>query len=172
MTHILKLLLLLAALSSCSTTPRVEDWPDNMPPVSYYVDAWQLDESNQRLQVLDDYLVWIRRFYEGFNIAPGWFNLTEQVFERLPASRHEVIGNRLYELGRIISVEWAKHNDVRLIDTRNAAIWRDALQESLSKNDLDNYLERVEADIAAMLAGTLTRSDIEFERYYVDEFDF
>ena len=83
-----------------------------------------------------------------------------------------MIGNRLYELGRIISVEWAKHNDVRLIDTRNAAIWRDALQESLSKNDLDNYLERVEADIAAMLAGTLTRSDIEFERYYVDEFDF
>jgi hypothetical protein len=82
------------------------------------------------------------------------------------------VSSRLFELGRTISVEWAKSNEERLIDTRNAAVWRDALQEALSQGDLDNYLDRVDADVSAILAGSLAGEEIRFERYYVDEFDF
>lgn len=164
--------LLALLLAACASAPRVADWPTQIPPVSFYVDAWEADESNQQYQDLDEYLLWVRRFHEGYNIAPGWDQLTRQVLERIPASDHEEVSARLYSIGREISLEWAKDNEVRLIDTRNAAIWRDALQEALSQNDLDNYLDRVEEDVEAMLQGRLTHSDIEFERYYVDEFDF
>jgi hypothetical protein len=159
-------------LAACVSIPRVTDLPEHLPPVSWYVAAWQDDSANQQYQSLDEYLVWVRRFYEGFNIAPGWDDLTRQVLERIPASDQEVVSSRLFELGRTISVEWAKSNEERLIDTRNAAVWRDALQEALSQGDLDNYLDRVDADVSAILAGSLAGEEIRFERYYVDEFDF
>jgi hypothetical protein len=171
----MKILLPLAfvlLLSACVTAPRVADWPGHLPPVSLYEEAWEADESNQQYQNFEEYLLWVRRFHEGFNIAPGWDDLTRQVLERIPQDQHEIVAGRLYELGRHISVEWAKDNAARLIDTRNAAIWRDALQEALSQDDLDNYLDRVEADVAAILDGSLAGSEIQFERYYVDEFDF
>jgi hypothetical protein len=75
-------------------------------------------------------------------------------------------------LGRHIGGEWAKHNDVRRLNTRTAAVWRDALLEALRQNDLDAYLLRLEEDVAAMLSGQLGNDAIRFERYYVDEFDF
>jgi hypothetical protein len=38
--------------------------------------------------------------------------------------------------------------------------------------ELNLYLTRLNADIAALLDGELTSDDITFERYYIDEFDF
>jgi hypothetical protein len=159
-------------LAACVTAPQVADWPDHLPPVSLYVAAWQDDAPNQQYQSLDDYLVWVRRFHQGFNIAPGWDDLTRQVMERIPEKDRDEVGRRLFELGRRLSVEWAKSNEERLIDTRMAAVWRDALQEALSLGDLDNYLDRVEADVAVILESKLEGGEIRFERYYVDELDF
>jgi len=79
---------------------------------------------------------------------------------------------RLYHLGGRIGSEWAKDNNVRVLDTRNAAVWRDALIESLNQNDLDDYITRVEEDVENMYMGNLSREDIYFERYYEDDFEF
>jgi hypothetical protein len=131
-----------------------------------------MDAANQEIQSEDEYLLWVQRFYEGFNTVPGWFDLTRQVLARVPAAEQAAVSAQLAALGVTIGGEWAKDNSVRRIDTSTVATWRDALQEALSRMELNAYLMRLNDDIAGLLAGTLTSDDITFERYYVDEFDF
>ena len=89
----------------------------------------------------------------------------------MAADRHEEVRQRLFHLGGRIGSEWAKPNAVRRLNTRNAAVWRDALIESINQGELDDYIDRVETDVESLLAGELSKEDIFFERYYIDEFD-
>ena len=161
----------LLLLMSCSSLQQADSWPADLPDSRIFVQAWNADTTNQAFQEQAEYLVWVQRFFYGYNIAPGWQALTRQVLGRLPAERQQVVGDRLAALGLRIGQEWAKNNQARKINTRMAATWRDALQEALSQNDLDHYMDRLDADVTALLAGELDGSEIAFERYYVDEFD-
>jgi hypothetical protein len=98
--------------------------------------------------------------------------LTRQVLARVSDEEKATVSAQLAALGATIGGEWAKDNSVRRIDTSTVATWRDALQEALSRMELNLYLTRLNADIAALLDGELTSDDITFERYYIDEFDF
>ena len=162
-------------LVGCATTVDDIEWPEGAYPRAYFESAFQEDADAGKYQTLEDYLLWITRFYNGYSIAPGWLNLQAQVLERLedPESDYaaEVMA-RLYHLGGRIGSEWAKSNEVRLLNTRNAAVWRDALIESINQDDLDNYITRVENDVENILAGQLDKEAIYFERYYVDDFEF
>lgn len=162
-------------LAGCAA--RLDDitWPAGAYPRDYFEAAYLEDEMAQEYQSREDYLLWITRFYNGYSIAPGWLTLTAEVMERLegqdPQWREEV-NERLYHLGGRIGSEWAKPNEVRMLDTRNAAVWRDALIESISQGDLDDYITRVENDVESLLMGELDKEDIQFERYYEDDFEF
>jgi len=158
------------ALCSCASAPV--SWPSTLPPLSYFQANWENDAANQQVQPETEYLLWIQRFYEGFNTVPGWFELETQVLARLPPDERASAAEQLAALGLKISGEWAKDNSVRRIETSTVATWRDALQESLSRMELDSYLMLLTQDIAALLDGSLTSDDITFERYYIDEFDF
>ena len=169
----LKLVLILSsilALTACATAPA--SWPGTLPPFSYFQNTWTNDAANQQIQDQDEYLLWVRRFYEGFNTVPGWLDLEKRVLARLPQDQQASVAEQLARLGVTISAEWAKDNSVRRIDTSTVATWRDALQESLSRMELASYLMLLNQDIAALLGGQLTTDDITFERYYTDEFDF
>ncbi len=161
---------LIIALGSCASTP--DSWPDTLPASTYFQTNWINDAANQQIQSEEEYLLWVRRFYEGFNTVPGWFDLEMQVLARLPPDEHANATEQLAALGITISGEWAKDNSVRRIDTSTVATWRDALQESLSRMELGSYLMLLNQDVAALLNGSLTADDITFERYYTDEFDF
>lgn len=166
-------LLCLVALSACvSVAPPAATWPEYLPARETFVAAWETDTANQQVQALDDYLEWVQRFYAGNNLVPGWTGMTAQLRERLEAARWPGVEAALQDLGGRIAAEWAKDNSVRRINTRCAAVWRDALQESLGRDDLDAFLIRLEQDVEALLAGRLDAGMIRFERYYVDEFDF
>ena len=167
----LLLALLVSLISACAMFRPEPSWPAGAYPRSYFVAAFEEDEMAQEYQTLDNYLLWITRFYNGYSIAPGWLNLTEQVLARLEEPQRSEVEERLYHLGGRIGSEWAKDNEVRLLDTGNAATWRDALIEALNQNDLDDYMDRVEEDVERLLAGELDSDDIYFERYYFDEFD-
>ena len=158
--------------TGCSLLDKDLVWPEEAYPQEYFIAAFQADESARLYQTQDDYLLWITRFYIGNSLTPGWIGLTEQLMERLgtQANRAEV-SERVYRLGAIIGSEWAKDNEVRKLNTRNAAVWRDALREAVDRGEVDEYITRVENDVAMMLAGELQIDDIYFERYYVDEFD-
>lgn len=159
-------------LVACAARPPAESWPGELPPRSYFQQQWRTDEANRELQSQADYLLWVERFYAGFNLVPGWLGMMEQVRGRVTEPEWRSIEPRLQELGRRIGSEWAKDNVRRRIDTRIASVWRDALVEALSQRDLDDYLTRLEQDVTALLRGELARDSIRFERYYIDEFDF
>lgn len=161
---------LIVLLGGCMSVPA--PWPNTLPPLNYFQTNWTNDAANRQIQSEEEYLLWVQRFYEGFNTVPGWLSLEEQVLARLPADEHANAAEQLAELGVKISGEWAKDNSVRRIDTSTVATWRDALQEALSRMEFNSYLMLLNQDIAGLLGGDLTTDDITFERYYVDEFDF
>lgn len=160
---------LIIFLSSCVSSPS--SWPDTLPKVSTFQANWKQDVANQSIQDEGEYLLWVQRFYEGFNAVPGWIDMTRQVLTRLPEEERAVASEQLAALGLKISGEWAKDNSVRLIDTSTVATWRDALQESLSRMEFASYLVLLNQDLAALLGGALAPETINFERYYTDEFD-
>ena len=163
------ILSLITFLGACVSTPST--WPDTLPPVSNFQTNWKLDTANQTIQSEEEYLSWVQRFYEGFNAVPGWNDMTRQVLMRVPPEEQANARVQLAALGEKISGEWAKDNSVRRIETKTVAIWRDALQESLSRMELNSYLMLVNQDLSALLDGRLIADDITFERYYTDEFD-
>ena len=165
------LIMILSSLSACSLTSSDLEWPEPAYPSEYFEAAFRADPEVVRYQTKDEYLLWVIRFYNGFNLAPGWLSLTRQVLEGLEEPYRSEVSERIYLIGGIISSEWAKDNEVRLLDTRNVSVWGDALVEALDRDDLDDYMDRVEDDVAGIMAGELTREDIFFERYYIDEFD-
>ena len=162
----------LALLAGCASRSHDIIWPDGAYPRGYFEAAWQEDDMAQQYQSQDEYLYWVTQFYTGTSLAPGWLNLTSQVLERIDVSRRVAVSDRLFELGGRIGSEWAKHNAVRRLNTRNAAVWRDALIESIEHGELDMYMNRVASDVERLLAGDLQKDDIYFERYYIDEYDF
>jgi len=171
----LAVLTLIFFIAGCATSIEDIEWPDGAYPRGYFEASFLEDPAAGRYQNLDDYLLWITRFYIGYSITPGWLELQAEVRSRLdePQSAYaNAVIERLYHLGGLIGAEWAKSNEVRLLDTRNAAVWRDALVESIFQDDLDHYITRVENDVEAILAGRLEKEAITFERYYVDDFEF
>jgi len=165
------LLMLIVLLAACATRRPALVWPDGIPSQSFFRAEWRNPGLHQELQSRDEYLLWVTRFYEGYATAPGWLDMTEQVLIRLPQAEHEWVTARLYELGGRIGREWAKPNAVRHLNTRSAAVWRDALLEALARDELEAYLDRLAADVDALLSGELDNDLIRFERYYIDEFD-
>ena len=165
------LLALVVLLAACAGRAPEPPWPLGIPSSSQFSVEWQASPGNQALQSEDEYLQWVARFYEGFGAVSGWLDMTRQVLERVPQPERAYISARLFELGARIGAEWAKDNSLRRVNTRSAAVWRDALLEALAHGELNTYLDRLSVDVDALLGGALDDDAIRFERYYVDEFD-
>ena len=166
------ILSVMALLAACSSLQDDDKWSNELPPQPYFLSAYESDAPNQTYQSLEDYLFWVERFYNGINLVPGWSSLSGQVLEKLEEPQLSVVETRLYNLGLKIGAEWPKDNQVRLLNSRSANVWRDALIESLSRDELDAYLSILEQDVTDLLAGKIDNEAIYFERYYQDDFDF
>ncbi len=167
----LALLLSIATLMSCASLDHRDDWPRDLPSLSYFRNAYENDGRNRELQDEVDYLSWVVRFFHGFNLTPGWQEMTDQVLLQVHPIDRRAVAERLVGLGRSISAEWAKDNGVRRINTRHVNVWKDALQESLAQASTKDYLGQLESDVSALLSGKLAGDEIYFERYYYDPFD-
>jgi hypothetical protein len=165
--------LLLCLLQSCAIAVRnsaeSEEWPPYLPGRELFERAWEQDAANQRLQSEEEYLLWVRRFFEGFAGTPGWREMSVEVASRIDPATAAEAAPLLAGLGVRISREWAKDNSVRRIDTRMVSVWRTALAEALWVNDLLPFLQRLEDDISGLLAGTLAPELIDVDRYYLIE---
>src|SRR5688500_5857212 len=106
-------LMLMALLASCASRSPEPAWPEGMPPRAQFSAEWQRSGPNQELQSEEEYLLWVTRFYTGYNAVPGWLAMTRQVLPRVPDAEREAISARLFELGGRIGAEWAKDNAVR-----------------------------------------------------------
>lgn len=163
-------IIILLSLSACISFNR-DDWPENLPDQELFIQAYQADTVNQALQTEDDYLYWVNRFYNGANLVPGWLGITSGVLERTDKPEYASVKAQMDSLGLRIGKEWARNNQIRLLNTRSASVWRDALLEALNQGELQKYLDILNQDVNDILSEKLDNEEIYFERYYIDEYD-
>ena len=159
------LLLLLITLMRCSVTDTIF-WPEALPGREYFEANYKKDKDNQLVQSKIDYLGWVVSFYEGTLIAPvGWLDLQSIVLEIAePESRPE-LDKRLTDLGRLISGEWAKENNGRVIDSRLLSLWGSVMQLSDDPQVQAQAVVLIEKDVNALLNHQLMPEAITDERY-------
>lgn len=80
--------------------------------------------------------------------------------------------SRMYQLGLNICIEWAQDNRFRNIDSAVIAVWGNALRTAAEQNEQLAFVDKIEADVDALLVKQLAAKDVVRERYYpVEDFD-
>jgi hypothetical protein len=152
-------------LFSCRST-NLADWPDDLPTQSYFISSYSSDHANQAVQSQQEYLEWILSFYAGTLVAPtGWTDLQSLVIAAAPVERRPALQVQLRDLGGQIAAEWAKANDLRIIDSRMLGIWGSVLQMAVAPDQQFQAIQLISNDVAAILSGNLPASDIADSRY-------
>lgn len=151
-------------LIGCASGVRA--WPEQLPAQRYFVSSYEQDTKNKVLQSQEDYLTWIVRFYEGWELMPtGWHDLRENMLFGLEGSDHVEMGKNLGMLGAMISAEWAKDNSVRRIDSAMLSLWGGVIQADFAVEARKSSVELIMQDVSAVLAGATPASAINEERY-------
>lgn len=118
------------------------------------------------MQSKASYLRWVARFYQGWALAPtGWLAVERQTLEGVHPGRRSVLAHKLARLGRRIAAEWAKHEQVRRIDTRSLMVWAGVAREAQGDGREELVIERIARDVEALLSGELHASEVERARY-------
>ena len=161
-----RLVPILLLLAACAT-PNINDWPATIPPQRIFASAYDLDLDNQQLQTRAEYLGWILSFYNGSLVYPtGWTDIESMIVTSLDSPADlESLRPQLEDIGANIGIEWAKHNDVRLIDNRMLALWGSILQLSENTEQISQSIDLISEDIDAILEGELAKPDIVEARY-------
>ncbi len=156
---------LVCLLSACA---QVKEWPASIPSETYFVNYYQQDTSNQEVLSKEDYLMWVQRFYVGWELYHGgWVKITQNFVDTIDDQQaKDQALSKLAEIGRLVSAEWAKHQNYRAINTRHLSIWGMALSESALREDQLNQLNRMQHDVEALLAGSMQPDDIKEDQYY------
>ena len=166
--------LLLVACASSGDRLLSHNWPQMLPPLGYFQCSYQADPVNQRYQSEAEYLEWIRVFYQGSLLYPtGWLDVEEAILDSIkdptlvsaPVPDRHPQQTRLQELGAAIAAEWARHNDVRLIDNRLLALWGATLQFAPNGTELTRYIEVIAVDIEGILARQLDPAAVNSRKY-------
>jgi len=171
------LFLVILDLTGCATQSTKEPfWPKDLPQRTFFLDQYQNDLTNKNCQNLDEYLTWITRFYQGWEMYPnGWNTMRREILQKNKNHQEaENIKVKLEHLGLLISAEWAKNNHTRLINTHHVSVWVQALLKSVDHNETLKILDRVSVDVEGLLTHRIAKDAITADRYYVfdDEAQF
>lgn len=141
-------------------------WPEQLPAQRYFVGSYEQDAQNKALQSQEEYLTWIVRFYEGWELLPtGWHDLSENMLFGLEGSDYVEMRENLAALGAMISAEWAKDNSVRRIDSAMLSLWGGVIQADFAVDARKSSVALIMQDVNAVLAGATPPSAINEERY-------
>ena len=157
--------LTLLLLVSC-VGPNIQDWPDSIPQKQVFSEIYSADATNQDRQSEAEYLQWVLSFYQG-NLAyqSGWQDIAGYVFDAPSPELAVQLRDQLSELGVAIGSEWAKHNDIRQIDTRMLSLWGSTIQLAPDFETQKQTVEVIAQDVALLLDGGLAKEEILDERY-------
>lgn len=162
-------LICLLLLNGCSSaSKRLASWPSDMPSREFFVAHYESDVENKKEQDVDDYLLWVLRFYKGWELySNGWSKVTEDSLHGVtnPALALE-IRTKMNLIGEGIACEWAKGKKDRRILTRHVVVWGNALIESMKRDQELALINRVLADVNALLANQVALDDVKAERYF------
>lgn len=174
-THSSKLGLLAFVLmltAGCASTVSEVKWPADMPERAIFVTAYEQQKAaGIKLHSLTKHLKWIKRFYRGSIIYPiGWNQMTDSVLDTLdPKLDKDAFAERMDRLGKLICIEWAQHDKRRKINSSAIAAWGNSLRTAVDKGEQEEFITKVENDVAALLRGEITHDRIVRERYYPPE---
>ncbi|MFT4888256.1 MAG: hypothetical protein ACI8V0_002489 [Pseudohongiellaceae bacterium] len=159
-------LMQIAILCSACSLNNLEDWPQGLPEVASFVEAYNADPVNQRQQELGVYLYWVTAFYEG-NIAypTGWNDVESIILDETGDERDEGFSEKLLGIGISIASEWSKENSIRKIDNRMLAMWGSILQIALADGKHRQAADLIAKDIDALFSGALDATDLNDARY-------
>lgn len=168
--HLVIALGMLLTLAGCAGYSRVvDDWPDEIPSADLFVDVYENDLANQEVQSLEDYLVWVKRFYQGWVVYNnGWLKMSRNLSSQMPENQKDAASQRIAEIGLKIAPEWAKAKKDRYIFTDMVAVWGEALLEALDRGEVFQYMDSVEQDLQLLKEGQIQRQDISMQRYFPD----
>ena len=160
------MLSLLSILSACSSMRVLERWPESLPEQHHFLSYYREDADNQLVQTDVQYLTWVLRFYEGWELMPtGWQNIEENMLFDLTEQEHLLVRGQMAELGALISAEWAKDNSARLIDSAMLSLWGSVMQADFASQARIAALTQIDADVRALLEGELAPLTINEQRY-------
>lgn len=166
-----RILLLCATLSACATLPKGHQWPESIPPRSYFTDYYSRDKASQSVLPQSEYLTWVHRFYFGWELyRRGLLQATDELLATLPEpSEQNYARHKMIKLGTLIAPEWAKNHQYRVINSRHMLIWGNALNEAMVKKQQLLILDKISHDAEHLLAGKLKPKQIYNDRYYPQE---
>lgn len=156
-------------LSACANrVPQEANWPKDIPARSFFVAHYEADIENKAGQDVDEYLLWVLRFYQGWELyRNGWTKVTEDSLHGVndPALARE-IRTKMGLIGEGIACEWAKNKKDRRILTRHVVVWGNALVESIKRDQELALINRVLADVNGLLLNQVALDDVKAERYF------
>ena len=165
-------LAIIIALPACAANNVKEpSWPNELPPHDDFLYLYLQDSTNNNIQNLDQYMTWVIRFYQGWELYPnGWNNVTQELLLRINApDLANEIKEKMDRLGFLISGEWAKNNKTRIINTRHVSIWGNALMKSLEHGETLELIDRITIDVEDLLASRISPEIITEDRFYAEE---
>jgi hypothetical protein len=161
-------------LNGCSTASKqLASWPSDMPSREFFVAHYESDRDNKMEQDVDDYLLWVLRFYKGWELySNGWSKVTEDSLHGVsdPLVAQEIRA-KMNLIGEGIACEWAKGKKDRRILTRHVVVWGNALIESIKRDQELALINRVLADVNALLVQQVAMDDVKAERYFPRDSD-
>lgn len=156
-------------LTACvSRPPQQADWPKDIPSRDYFVAQYEADEDNKASEDLNEYLLWVIRFYKGWELySNGWTKVTQDSLHGVkdPLVAQE-IKTKMDLIGQGIASEWPKNKKDRRIFTRHIVVWGNALIEGIKRDQELSLINRVLADVNGLIAYQVAVDDIKAERYF------
>jgi hypothetical protein len=102
----------------------------------------------------DELRRWIRAFFEGTWLVPGWNARIESLLSGRPPHERDALRERLQRLGDRIAPEWARENRVRRIDSGDLERWGGSLSAAASATgqQLEAAVAAIESEVDERLA--------------------
>jgi len=156
-------------LTACvSRPPQQADWPADIPSREFFVAQYEADEDNKGAEDLDEYLLWVIRFYKGWELyGNGWTKVTQDSLHGVkdPLVAQEIKA-KMDLIGQGIASEWPKNKKDRRIYTRHIVVWGNALVESIKRDQELLLINRVLADVNGLISRKVGVDAIKAERYF------
>ncbi len=164
--RLMSVLLLSLMLSACAQRPDLLAWPADLPSQAHFRRLYAADIPNQALQTQQQYLEWVLRFYEGSEfMALGWNAIAESVLVDLSDAQRRQLSGELDALGKAISGEWAKDNQVRRIDTAMLSLWGSVMQADFAPEYRLAAVTMIRHDVSELLSARLVPEHVHEQRY-------
>lgn len=123
----------------------------------FFKNEYNQDKENQKKQKLEDYLEFVKKFYEGTFLAKGWNGRIQEILSVLKSEEEKSkIKEKLEGLGKKMAAEWAKDNNVRKISTDDLKRWGSELEKAKEEErgggkKLDEVIKKIEDEVQQKL---------------------